>query len=70
MTDEELQAAIRKRDAQQEARDIKKAARLGTLSAQMDKARFREETLRQKLADRRPGPTIAQREIERKFNLA
>lgn len=41
MTDEELQAAIRKRDAQREARDVKKAARLGTLAAQMDKANFR-----------------------------
>jgi hypothetical protein len=53
MTEEELQAAMRERDARQEARDIKKASRLGTLAAQMDKAYFREETLRQKLADRR-----------------
>jgi hypothetical protein len=53
MTGEERQAAIRQRDEKQLERDVKKAARLGTLAAQMDKANFRQETLRQKLADRR-----------------
>ena len=52
MTEDELRDALRKRDEQQAARDVKKAARLGKLAALMDAGRFREESRRERLAER------------------
>jgi hypothetical protein len=56
MTPEQL-AHIKKAEELKAARDLKKAARLGTLSAQQDAARFRENLRLERLRDRLLTPT-------------
>ena len=53
LTTEQL-AHIKKVEERQAARELKKAARLGTLSAQLEAAHFRENVRLERLRDRRP----------------
>lgn len=53
MTDDELQALVRKSEERRAARDLKRAGELGKSAAQLGVASFREEARRERLAARR-----------------